>query len=327
MDDSDHNRPTGQLAARDRVRYFARKLQRHPGYLATSRVWRTVRKLPFNGWRIATHRYRELPSMVIVGAQKAGTTQLYEGLIRHPACFGAAKKELNYFSNSPRRSLSWYRSRFPMTKVVRRADGICIEASPSYLPSPSALRQMHDVLPDVKIVAILRDPVSRAFSHYQHSKTRRRDSRSFAVAVREILDCGTLPATLGAAPAVDATAGLDYVSRGYYALQIEALWRVVPREQTLILDSANLFDDTNAVCQRVFEFVGLDRCDVSMKKVYNRGYYRETIDPSIAAELRDHYRPYDQLLADLTGQSFRWMETRCAASSTQPKAETADRAA
>jgi hypothetical protein len=93
------------------------------------------------------------------------------------------------------------------------------------------------------------------------------------------------------------------------------------------LDSADLFEDTNAVCQRVFEFVGLDRCDVSMKKVYNRGYYREAIDPSIAAELRDHYRPYDQLLAELTGQSFRWMDTRRAASSTQPRAGTTDRAA
>jgi hypothetical protein len=327
MDDSDHNRPTGQFADRDRLRYFARKLQRHPKYLATSRVWRTVRKLPSNGWRVATHRFRELPSLVIVGAQKAGTTQLYEGLIRHPSCFGGAQKELNYFGNSRRRPLSWYRSRFPLTKVVRRTAGLCVEASPSYLPSINALHQMREVLPDVKIVAILRDPVSRAFSHYQHSKSRRRDSRSFAAAMREIIEQGTRPPALRESLAVDANAGLDYVSRGYYALQVEALWRLFPREQTLILDSADLFDDTSAVCQRVFEFVGLDRCDVNMKKVYNRGYYREAIDPSIAAELRDHYRPYDQLLAELTGQSFRWMDTRRAASSTQPRAGTTDRAA
>lgn len=188
-----------------------------------------------------------------------------------------------------------------------------MEASPSYLPSPAALRQMHEALPDVRIVAVLRDPVARAFSHYQHSKTRYRELRPFAAAVREIINSGTLAPESGAATRGDARPMLDYVSRGYYGLQIAALWQCFPREQTLILDCADLFDDTNAVCQQVFDFVGLDRCDVTMKKVFNRGYYRETIDPAVAASLRAHYEPHDQLLAALMGRSLRWMAPRQAA--------------
>jgi hypothetical protein len=86
-----------------------------------------------------------------------------------------------------------------------------------------------------------------------------------------------------------------------------ALWQIYPREQTLLLDAADLFDDTNAMCQRVFEFLGLERFDVQPDKVYNRGYYREKIDPATAEILREHYRSHDVWLAQLTGQSFRWM--------------------
>ena len=264
---------------------------------------------------------------MIVGAQKAGTTQLYEGLIRHPACFGSVKKELNYFSELAHRPIGWYRSRFPWAQTVRRAQGICLEASPSYLPSPQALRRMRATLPDAKVIAILRDPVDRAFSHYQHCKTRYRDSRDFAVAVCEITKNRTLAPELGAALQDNMEPMLDYVSRGYYALQIEALWQVYPPEQTLILDSADLFDDTNAVCRRVFDFLGLDPYDITMQKVFNRGYYREKIDPATAAELRSHYRPHDQLLVDLMGQSFRWMRSRDEAAQTGPRTRSADRAA
>ena len=73
------------------------------------------------------------------------------------------------------------------------------------------------------------------------------------------------------------------------------------------MDSASLFQDTSAACERVFDFMGLDSFDVQPTKVYNRGYYQETIDPRVAAQLREHYRPYDELLAEVIGQPFAWM--------------------
>jgi Sulfotransferase domain len=309
MSVGDHEPAAETLVGRDRLRFHLRKLQRHPGYRGASRVWRIARTLPFDLWRIATHPYRELPSAVIAGAQKAGTTQLHEGLLRHPCCFGGVRKELNYFSHRAHWPLMWYRSRFPLSRTVGKARGICLEASPSYLPSLEAHVRMQEVLPEAKIIVILRDPVARAFSHYQHQKTRHRDRRSFAAAVGEIIDSGTLAAEPGAALAAGAPPMLDYISRGYYALQLESLWQVYPREQTLILDSAELFEDTSAVCHKVFRFLGLEPIFVTVDKIYNRGYYRETIDPGVAEELRAHYRPHDELLASLTGQTFRWMET------------------
>src|SRR5262249_44843307 len=85
--------------------------------------------------------------------------------------------------------------------------------------------------------------------------------------------------------------------------------------------------NTTAVCQRVFDFLGLPPHEVTMPKVYNRGYYREKIDPSIAEMLRAHFRPYDDLLIRLTSQSFGWMGSRATVGARPHCGQTADRAA
>jgi hypothetical protein len=78
----------------------------------------------------------------------------------------------------------------------------------------------------------------------------------------------------------------------------------------LVLDSASLFADTAATCNRVFDYMGLEDFDVEPGKVYNRGFYREKIDPRVADRLREHYRRYDEMLEELLGQSFGWMAPR-----------------
>jgi Sulfotransferase domain len=279
----------------------------------------TKRFLP-NQWRLATHRYRQLPAAVIVGAQKAGTTQLHLCLTRHPRCFSGATKELHYFTKRSDYPLSWYRSQFPFARTVARVGGVCLESTPSYLPSPTALRMMSQVLPDARIIALLRDPVSRAFSHYQHYKTRHLETRKFRDIVDEAINRPASAPTRGAALRDDAKPMLDYVSRGYYAQQLELLLAIYPRQQVLIIDSADLFDDTNGVCQKVFEFLGVGPHPVPPRKIHNRGYYREKIDPTVADLLRDHYRPHDQLLVELLDRRFCWMGEEDESAHLQPAA-------
>jgi hypothetical protein len=288
-------------------RFYVRKVKRHPAF----RVWKKpfdVAKdsLPF-AWRMATQQFRHLPTVVIVGAQKAGTTQLYSYLVKHPRVFGGAEKEMHYFSKQPDRSVAWYRSRFPLRGRVAARGGHVVEASPSYFPMPQALRQMQSVLPEARVIVLLRDPVSRAFSHYQHSKTRHLESRSFEQAVADELREAEFPAKRGVALAHDARPMLGYVGRGYYALQLELLLALYPRNRVLVIDSASLFADTSATCQRVFGFLDVDDFAVRPSKIYNRGYYVERIDPRVAEQLRAHYRPYDELLREVAGQPFQWM--------------------
>ena len=183
-----------------------------------------------------------------------------------------------------------------------------IEASPSYLPTPSALRKMKTVLPNARVIVILRDPVSRAFSHYQHKKTRHLESRSFAEAVEEEIRANAVPGASGAWRCeTDAKPMLGYVARGYYALQLELLGKMYRRNRVLVLDSEKLFADTAATCNRVFDYMGLEDFDVEPGKVYNRGFYQEKIDPRVADRLREHYRPYDEMLAGDAG-AVVWLD-------------------
>jgi hypothetical protein len=259
-------------------------------------------------WRLATQRYRQLPTVIIVGAQKAGTTQLHSCLIHHPRCFSGATKEVHYFTKHRDRPLSWYRSQFPLAWSVSRTNGLCLEATPSYLATPEALRRMGDTLPNAQVIVLLRDPVTRAFSHYQHYKSRQLETRTFRRVVRDAIERQEYRPVHGAALAAGAPPLLDYVYRGYYALQLEVLFEQFPRERVLVIDSAELFADSNATCQKVFEFIGVESHDVSPKKIHNRGLYRDVIDPEIAAQLREHYLPYDQLLVELMGRRFGWMD-------------------
>jgi hypothetical protein len=298
---------SADVESEDSLRVWLRRVKRHPAYRALKAPKRIVGSLLPDSWRFATHPFRHLPTTVIVGAQKAGTTQLYAYLVTHPRCFEAARKEVDYFSKHPHRSVGWYRSRFPLAYRVNWRRGHVMEASPSYLPTPSALRQMKQVLPNTRIIVLLRDPVSRAFSHYQHRKTRHLESRSFEECVQAEIRANEFPAEFGVALRPTAAPMLGYVARGYYALQLELLLKLFPRVKVLMLDSASLFKDTSATCERVFSFMGLESFDVQPTKIYNRGYYQEKIDPAAAEMLREHYRAYDVLLAELTGETFSWM--------------------
>jgi len=295
------------------LRMFVRQIKRHPAFRAGKIPFDVLKDAVPSAWRLATHRVRHLPTTVIVGAQKAGTTQLYAYMVKHPRVFGAAEKEVDYFSKHPKRSVAWYRSRFPWRRRVWRRQAQVLEASPSYLPTPSAIRKMDAVLPNARVIVLLRDPVSRAFSHYQHKKTRHVEARSFEEVVDAEIRDNPFPAKWGVALAENAQPMLGYLARGYYALQLELLLKVYRRNRVLILDSASLFADTGAVCNRVFSFLGLEDFDVEPSKVYNRGYYQEKIDPRVAERLRAHYAPYDALLEELLGKPMGWMGRAAAA--------------
>ena len=80
------------------LRVRLRRLKRHPAFRAWKMPFDLVKDSLTGSWRLATHRMRHLPTTVIVGAQKAGTTQLYAYMVKHPRCYGAAEKEVDYFS-------------------------------------------------------------------------------------------------------------------------------------------------------------------------------------------------------------------------------------
>ncbi len=270
-----------------------------------------VGKMPYNllasSWRLATSVVRHLPTTVILGTDEAATELLFHKMLKHPRCYGAAEAGLEYFSRPAKRPMAWYRAQFPWRRRVWRRQGHVLEASTSYLSSPAALRKMHSVLPNARTVVLLSDPVERAFADYQRAKARGVESRRFAEVVEQEIRANEFAAGWGVGLREGAKPMSGCVSRGYYALQLEVLNKTYRRNRILVLEAASLFADAVATCNRVFDYMGLDDCDVEACDAAESGS-RQIADPRVVSMLREHYRPYDELLAEFLEKPCSWMQ-------------------
>lgn len=120
-----------------------------------------------------------LPDYCVVGAMKSGTTAIARYLEAHPDCFLAPGKEVHFFDRHFERGAEWYAGLF-----AAAAPGVVVgEATPNYLHDPEVPRRFYETSPRTKLVAILRNPVDRAYSHYWHERARGREDLDFASAV------------------------------------------------------------------------------------------------------------------------------------------------
>ena len=113
---------------------------------------------------------RALPALVVLGAQKAGTTSFYHYLSQHPETVTPSRKEVHYFDNNYRRGLNWYRAHFCKQSDLGRGRHFTFEANPYYLFHPAVPKHVAAKLTDAKFVVMLRNPIKRAYSHYWHEK-------------------------------------------------------------------------------------------------------------------------------------------------------------
>jgi hypothetical protein len=255
---------------------------------------------------------RILPEFVIIGAQKCGTSTLYALLTQHPDVLPALEKEVHFFDSNYHKGLGWYRAHFASSAycaVRQRASGrrvITGEASPYYLVYPFAPARLRSVLPQAKLIVLLRNPVDRAYSHYQHQVARGRETLTFEEALRaepQRLE-GELEKILADETYTSfAHVHYSYRLRGLYADQLDAWLKVFPREQILVLAAEALFADTRAAVRQALAFLDLPdtRLDLSEKR-NTRSYAK--MDPATREELVEFYRPHNQRLYDLLGTSF-----------------------
>src|SRR3954470_5863619 len=109
-------------------------------------------------YRSWTSPLRGLPSVLIIGAQRSGTTSLFNYLVQHPDVLPPLGKESHYFDIRYARDLRWYRGRFPYAHRLARGS-LTLDASPYYLMHPLVPQRVEQVLPGIKLVALLRNPI------------------------------------------------------------------------------------------------------------------------------------------------------------------------
>ena len=209
-----------------------------------------------------TASVRIAPSFLILGAQRSGTTSLYRYLTQHPRIFPALRKEVHYFDFQYDKGRRWYLAHFPTATSRFRCDGrpVTGEATPYYLVHPLAPQRVWDFEPAMKLIVILRDPVERAFSHYNHEVRRGVETLSFRDAVdAEPERLSGADGLLRRAPHYYSYSHhhFSYLDRGRYANYLQAWLARFPRSQLLILRSEDMFLDADRVANEAFAFLDL----------------------------------------------------------------------
>ncbi len=259
-------------------------------------------------YRTLTAPLRGLPAALIIGAQKGGTTSLFNYLVRHPDVLPPLGKEIHYFDLHYARGIRWYRGRFPYGYRLR-GGAMTVDASPYYLFHPHAPERAARLLPEVKLVALLRNPIDRAFSHYQHEVRGGRETLSFEAAVAaEPERLAGEEERLGGDPGYYSYNHhrYSYLSRGRYVEQLRRWAEHFPRERLLVLQSEWLFRDPAAATEAVQRFLGLRPHRGEQYRPFLQGRYDREIPAELRRRLADHFEPHNRELYRWLGKEYDW---------------------
>jgi hypothetical protein len=264
-----------------------------------------------------------LPDFVVVGAQKAGTTSLYRMLRKHPQVHMPRTKELHYFDFHYDRGPEWYAAQFrPGRWEWRRG-----EATPNYMWGPLARQRLIEDLPQARIIAILRNPVDRAYSHYWHDRRRREMERhdrtvqptfEQALARERPATFGHLVAASGGVPPdPDGPTRGTFVLRGEYADQLEPYLAAYDRDRVHLVLLDDLVADREGTLRDLFGFLHvLKRPARTIEDAHANRFRRQDesgqvqasaylpIDPATREVLADHYRPHNERLGRILGRDL-----------------------
>jgi hypothetical protein len=260
-----------------------------------------------------------LPTFLLCGGQRCGTTSLYRALAAHPAVLKPVlHKGVHYFDTGYQRGPRWYRAHFPLHRTADLiADRIGVrpttfESSPYYLYHPHAIGRIARDLPGVRLIVLVRDPVTRAHSQHAHELARGYESEpSFSRAL------ALEPARLrGQAERMLADPGQQsfahqhhaYRARGEYARYLDAIAAHIPRTRILVAESAELFSRPSHLYDRIRDFLGLPHFGYPSFTRHN-ARPRPAMNDRVHRELTAHYAPHDAALEPWLGHPPSWRST------------------
>ncbi|WP_413275998.1 sulfotransferase family protein [Floridanema evergladense] len=244
------------------------------------------------------------PNFIIIGAQKCGTTSLYQYLIEHPQIVPGSQKEVHFFDLNFAKGLDWYRQQFkPLSQGL-----ITGEASPYYIFHPLVAQRVYELFPQVKLIALLRNPVERAISHYYHEVRLGFEKLGLEDAIAQ--ESARLKGETAKMVADETYYSYNhqhytYLSRGIYVEQLKHWMQFFPKEQFLVLPSEKLYNQPNTTLNQVLEFLQLPSYQLTKYDKYNSGEY-PAVTQEIRQQLQAYFQPYNQQLEEFLGGKFDW---------------------
>jgi len=259
--------------------------------------------------------FRILPEFLIIGGQRCGSTYFYNCLKQHPNIKTTLRrKEIHFFDNNFNKGILWYKSYFPTVpskyanKYLLKNKIITGEASPYYLLHPLVPSRVHSLIPNVKLIILVRNPVDRAYSHYKQQIQRGNETLSFREAIdqeKERLEGEINKIISNELQYSSVLRNYSYLTRGVYINQIRNWTLYFSKDQFLIIKSEDFFKNPQKILNKTFKFLNLPSFDnVIFKKPRQQKYQK--MDTGIRFELLEFFKLYNYQLYDYLGVKFDW---------------------
>jgi hypothetical protein len=275
----------------------------------------------------------QLPSVIIVGAQKAGTSSLFNYLKQHPDVLVSFNKEVHFYDHDFRynRGLKWYKNQFPKTN----GQSVLLEATPRYLYVKSVAKRITESIPDVKIIVMIREPIARAFSAwnmYRHFfksvvfRPKMMENLASGQFINEFFDDKSLPdfATIVKRELkyLDENPDFDYepsfIKRGFYKDQILNWCEYIDKSNIHFIQMEKMHSKKalNNILYEVCDFINIE-CNSSYienlkDKVVNKRQYngklQDHVDEGLMNQLFHFYQEKNKGLDEIIGQEISWLQ-------------------
>ena len=263
--------------------------------------------------------FHMLPDFIVLGPGRCGTTSMVELYLRsNPDILPSKNKEIFYFDINFKKPLNWYKLFFPsvLTKFFRSLKGkktLTCEGTPNYFFHPYAPKNMKKILPNAKIILMLRNPVNRTISNYRiqvrkgkqklsFEKALERESELYEKEYEKFLKSDELEKD------VDTT--ISYLARSRYVEALERFLSYYDKKQILFINSDEYYKNPIQEYNRILSFLGLPSHEPKItgkRGISPPGLYK---DPEISQATKDslkkYFEPYNKKLFNLIGEKFDW---------------------
>ena len=231
-------------------------------------------------FRGLTSPLRVLPDFIVIGVGRGGTTSLYHYLNQHNCIQKSSYDEIGFFDDNYHLGLNWYRSMFPTKyekqKVIQKfGKFLTYDVTPWYVRRPWTANRIKSLLPSVKIIVVLRNPVDRTYSHYHLTRREKGLTKSFEEIIDEdIQKINNYDDDLKNSEEYYAELVQNsHIARGFYLEQLEIWLTIFDKKNILIISSEDLAENTQKTMNSIFNFLDLENQIIPNLQKINVGKY------------------------------------------------------